>query len=351
MTKLFISMKNKNFYRDLLLFTLALAILAFSLFRLWTDSKNPADRVKTLVFTHDWEGKEEILTTLINEFEELNNGIRINVAKGGITGDIIAMHSLMIPEFLKQELIEPETFTLLTFFHPLYYNTDILAENGFIRPPRTRSEFLAQARTISAAENGIYAIAMALEKDNVRSHIRDLYSWILASGNTSITEREAADIRDFILLLEREKLLFPGAFDMDENEKRNAFIEGKTAFMIGTAEDMEFLRQSLGEALDYTAIPVPDNYIGRPVFAAGSWSLGIARGSAYRDEALAFIEFLTGRSSSLVKDWAVPADGNINTVQDAFYSKARELYISGDLIDNFEGIDFEQIRLEITGNL
>ena len=266
------SKKSKKINRDLLLFALALAVLGFSIFRFWVNNSS-INRIKTLVFTYSWEGNEEILKTLVSEFEELYNEdvrIRLNfipnmtsstaAPDGVLAGDIIALDSLMINEFLDNELIEPEIFTLLTFFHPLYYNMDILARNGFIRPPRTRSEFLEQARTIAAAENDVYAIALALAQGNPQSHLRDLYSWVLASG-TTITENEIRELINFISLLERERLLLPGTFLMDEDEKRNAFIDAKTAFMIGTAEDMALLRQGLGDALDYTAIPVPDNYI------------------------------------------------------------------------------------------
>ena len=354
--------KNIKIDRDILLFALALTVLVFSIFRFWISSIS-YNSIITLTFTHNWEGKEDVLKNIIREFEELHNeeikiklnympynNISMAAPDGILTGDIIALDSFMIPEFIGDELIEPETLTLLTFIHPLYYNIDILAGNGFIRPPRTRSEFLIQARTIAAEEDGIYAIAMALSQDNPRSHLRDLFSWALASG-TAITENEIRELINFVTILESERLLLPGVFLMEEHEKRDAFINGKTAFMIGTAEDMDFLRQSLGESLDYTAIPVPDNYIGRPVFVAGSWNLGIARESRHREEALLFSEFLLEQVSHLADDWAIHGSGNISTTSDPFYSKLRELYISGDLIDDFEGISFEQIRLDIIRNL
>jgi ABC-type glycerol-3-phosphate transport system substrate-binding protein len=132
---------------------------------------------------------------------------------------------------------------------------------------------------------------------------------------------------------------------MDENEKREAFLNGRTAFMIGSAEDMELLKSGLGEALDYTAIPVPDNYQGRPIFGSSGWNLAINRISALKEDSRRFIEFLAEHSPLLAHGWAIPENNNPIFSPDPFYSKAQELYISGNLIQDFSrpvAIDFSE---------
>jgi ABC-type glycerol-3-phosphate transport system substrate-binding protein len=139
---------------------------------------------------------------------------------------------------------------------------------------------------------------------------------------------------EFFATLHHENLLLPGLFTLDENEKRAAFLEGRTAFMIGSAEDMELLRAGLGAALDYTAVPVPDNYPGKPLFGRGGWDLAINRGSL-KEEAKLFISFLMEHSPSLAYGWAVPENYNSMIPSDLFYAKAQELYISGNLVQDF----------------
>ena len=103
-------------------------------------------------------------------------------------------------------------------------------------------------------------------------------------------------------------------------------MEGRTAFMIGSAEEMETLRASMGANLDYTAIPAPDNYSGRPFLYSGSWVLAIPGDAPNREEALSFVSFLLERGSVLAGGWAITENGNYSAAQDGFYSKAGELY-------------------------
>ena len=345
--------------KDLILFSLAIAFLVFSLFRVWGQWRHSANiekNIPTLVFSYWWEDKNEILERIKNEFQELYPGIKISLdfrpyedLRGGGKGepwDIIALDQLWVPLFLDQEWIENDEFPLLNFFHPLFYNIDILRNAGFSRPPRTRTEFLAQLRAAANPAAGRYGIALALEPDNVRGIYRDVYSWLWAGGllledletpvqanRVSAETRALIETLEFLALLQNEGILFPGPLSLGEHEKRRAFLEGRIAFMIGSAEDMEILRQELGEGrFDYTAIPAPDAYTGKPIFGSGVWSLAIAKESEHKEEAHRFIAFLLENSSLFAEGWAIPGNGNHMQPSDPFYSKAWEFYVNGDLI-------------------
>lgn len=367
MTKLFI-----KWNRDIILLALALAILAFSIITLITKRENT--KAVTLVFTHYWEGREEILNTLKNEYEELHDEVKIIInympyavyekALCDSTSQIwhgvnvLALDAMQVPALMEQQMIEPEIFPILTFFYPLFYNTEILQKNGFNRPPKTRTEFLAQAKEIVDPETGTYAIALALGKDNTRGIIRDIYSWICASGVIAPAESSYLSALEFLAALESEGLTLPGTFLLGEEEKRQAFIAGEIAFMIGTAEDMEMLKASMGASFDYTAVPAPDAYLGKPVFASGAWTLGIPNGvtagnhsaSAHKEEALSFMAFLQEHGQRLAQDWAIPENNSLSAVQDQFYSKARELYISGELAAENPNLELRDTLLRLINN-
>jgi multiple sugar transport system substrate-binding protein len=362
--------------KDIILLAVAALVLVFSLARLTGMNKMTEEvAAPALVFVHNWESREEIILSLIDEFKlqypeteiiavyKPYNEIRLSlfsnsdsvIEDDSIEGDIIAIDPLWISDLTKEEKIEPEEFPILRFFYPLFYNIEILKQAGFSGPPKTRSEFLAQARAVNSPERGIHAIAFALGDAGGQNSYQDIYSWIWAAGIVfpnpqnsqeyarnpgGLTSAQTTGLREtleFIAALNSEKLLLPGTFTMDENEKMEAFFNGRTAFMIGSAEDMELLKSGLGDALDYTAIPVPDNYQGRPIFGSSGWNLAINRNSALKEDSRLFIAFLAEHSPLLAHGWAIPENNNPLFASDPFYSKAQELYISGNLIRDFSG--------------
>ncbi|MDR0312167.1 MAG: extracellular solute-binding protein [Treponema sp.] len=340
--------------KDLILMALAVAVLVFSLVRL--TNKTAAELTVTapvLVFVHSWESKEEMILSLIDEYNvqypeteiiavyktysEIKEMLFSSIETNSIEGDIIAIDPLWISELVKEEKIEPDEFPILRFFYPLFYNIELLKQAGFSGPPKTRSEFLTQARAVNQPDANIYAIAFALEDAGGKNPFRDLYSWIWAAGIALPTSTQISALREtleFFVTLYNE---VPGTVFMDENEKREAFLNGRTAFMIGSAEDMELLKSGLGDALDYTAIPVPDNYQGRPIFDSSGWNLAINRNSALKEDSRRFIDFLAEHSPLLAHGWAIPENNNPMFSPDPFYSKAQELYISGNLIRDYSG--------------
>ena len=328
--------------QDRILFGLAVLVLVFAVFGLFREKAAAKNAVITLVFNHNWEGREEILKTLKDEYELQNRNIRINInyvlynelsgSPGSATAscDIIAVDATAMYQ-LKQKEPDTETYILLKFLYPLYYNTEILAEAGFNRPPKTRTEFLAQARKVTNAESGVHAIAIDTENQLADS---DILPWVIAGGTSAadnnIFNRELAAAQDFFNKLKNEGMLLeslPGA-----DKRKQAFIEGKTAFFIGSAKDMELLKLNMGEKLNYSAIPAPDAYAGKPFFCSGSWVLSVTEQSKHKNEARSFIDFLLENSFALAGGWAIPENGNPADVQDPFYYKAREFYISGELV-------------------
>ena len=342
---------KKKLNRDVTLIIMALAVLAFMLARALLSDKTVEEiiqpKVSVLVFDCYWKTREEITQTLVNEYEDLNPGVKIELnflpydvcrnelSASDSAADVITVDPRWTAELAGHNTTEPEIYPILSFFYPLFYNIDILEKAGFSRPPKTRSEFLDQAKKITALGTDVYAAALALDPDSSRG-LADVYSWIWAGGNTVLALAPLRETLDFLASLQNGNMLYPGTLDADETKQ--AFLDGKIAFMIGSAEDMESVRSVLGQSFGYTTVPAPDNYSGKPYFASGVWSLAITKDSSRREEALSFINFLSEKNSVLAEGWAVPENGNAAVMEDPFYSKATELYISGQLVENFTGI-------------
>jgi ABC-type glycerol-3-phosphate transport system substrate-binding protein len=161
-----------------------------------------------------------------------------------------------------------------------------------------------------------------------------VYSWIWASGAEGGTVAEEA--LGFLSRLSGENLLHPGSPEFDESEKLEAFINGHSAFMIAAVQDAEILRRRMGDSFGFSSIPAPGSQAGKPVFGVFGWSLGISGQSAYKEEAKIFAAFLAEQGAYLSeKLHAVPgnaASPSPAVQKDPFYSKAWDLYISGDFI-------------------
>jgi multiple sugar transport system substrate-binding protein len=386
---------------DKLLLGAALAVLAWGIiFRAGGKPEDAAAENSVLVFTQWWEDELEPgnLRAIIDEFESLNPSIQIRLdtrsygetrlsltdpsavqeGTGGgeeVFPDIIALDPQWLHEFVKQGALEPVTayreggefviqgrpdmpegeygqwaVPLISFMYPLFYNIEILKSAGFGRPPKTRTEFLAYARAISDGAAGRYGTALSLGMDNHQNMYREIFPWFWAAGTSLVREgkadftgRPAIETLDFLGRFRTEGILSPGSFSKTEEQKREEFLTGKIGMMIGSVRDIDFLRERMGEdSFGISAIPAPDGYIGKPVFGLSGWYAGIARRSAYKDEAWRFIAFLSERTSALAAGArAVPGSGNGSDSHieiNSLYAKAYDIYEAGDMIREFSGI-------------
>jgi multiple sugar transport system substrate-binding protein len=349
---------------DHVLLALGFLVLVTGLLRWGGGNAVAVITAPTLTFTQWWQDEleEGVLEGLVSDFEKLHPEIKIDLrhlpyeetrklilappeAGGQEIGDILALDPLWgltgrgileIPEAGESSREIP----VLGFFCPLFYNIEILKAAGFSRPPKTREEFYNCVKQAATPGAGVYGLVMALESGNYRGLYQDVYSWIWAGGGL-VKDGRALDITDaalgFLSGLARENLLHPGSLEFDENEKREAFINGRSVFMIAAVQDAEILRRRMGEdSFNFSSIPGPDAYSGKPVFGAFGWSLGISSQSAYKEEAKIFAAFLAEQGSYLAeKLHAVPGNAGSPSPasqKDPFYSKAWDLYISGDFI-------------------
>jgi len=372
---------KKLFHHDKLLFILALAILAAAFIR---DGKIPGKRIKvnpppSLVFAQWWEDdlEKDALTELVREFESLHKGIKItlnrrsyeelrndlfNSVETASLGDIIAVDPLWIPELRKSEIIESRRegnaeAPLLSFINVLYYNTEILREAGYSKPPKSRGEFLDYARAIAGTGKNRRGLAMG--GNSSRWIYDDVFPWIWSAGTELIKDgrpvvnsKSVIESLAFLSALEREGLIIHGAPDGvkgakgAKGAKADAFISGRAVFMIAPASCIKPLRERMGEdTFNITAVPPPDNYAGKTYFSDAAWAVGINAASAYREEAASFADFLAEKARFLSeKAPAFQEDSSAPLSSDPVYSKLWDIAITGEKARDFAGLPWTELE-------
>jgi multiple sugar transport system substrate-binding protein len=359
---------------DRVLFVSALILLALTLaHRLGGRRVIAMAAAPTLVFTQWWEEhmEEGALKSLIGEFEALHPDIKIKLerqSRGGLYasltgapggapeaeegaaappgGDILALDPLWVPALTGKGIIE-ESYPLLTYINPLFYNIEILKAAGFSGPPKTREEFLSMARGIKKRDRGLYGIALSAGTDSLSLLGRNVYPWVWAAGTTlldggkpRLTQGPVIETLEFLRTLAKEELLAPGSFSWEEDQIRDAFIRGRTAFMIAPVMDIEVLKAAMGNGFGVSAIPVPGRRAEQPVFGASGWRLGLSSRSEHKEEARTFITFLreqSGRIAALAH--AIPGDGtSFPSGEDPLYAKVSDMCIAAEFLREFDGV-------------
>ncbi|MDR1957002.1 MAG: extracellular solute-binding protein, partial [Treponema sp.] len=383
---------------DKTLFGLALLLLAGGIaIRAGIKTLQEA-QASTLVFTQWWQDelKNDTLTSLIGEFEKSRPDITITVERlsyqemedqllnraldATSPSDILALDPRWLYELIRNDRLapldayiektenmenmlfipslppnNPEAPTeiwaipVVSYMIPLFYNVAVLQAAGFDRPPKNRADFLRYAQAITDRERGRFALALALNPEYPDGLYVDVYSWIWAAGalmlpggKPDVTSPLIRETLDFLTTLHTEGLLAPNSFSKTREEKLEDFIQGKIGMMLASVQDIDTLRQRMGEAgFGITTVPGLDN-TKKPVFGLTSWYIGISRQSEHQEQAWAFLSFLAERSSILAAaSYAVPGSwmGAQNYLKrDPLYAKAYDMYEGGDALQEFTGI-------------
>jgi multiple sugar transport system substrate-binding protein len=220
----------------------------------------------------------------------------------------------------------------VSFLHPLYYNIDILTAAGYLRPPRTREEFLDYAKNMTDTAKGIYGTAFS------RNVWTDIFPWVWAGGTGGTVEtidwtsRPVVNTLSFLSALNKERFVYPSPLSKREDELLDAFLSGNIAMFVSSqATAIEIRARKPATAFGVTTIPTVEQSEGRHVFPVTEWALAIPAKSAHKDAALSLLRYLAARKNDL----AVAAHGIIGyrygyPAEDPTDQKLRALYESSD---------------------
>jgi len=362
-------------YGDKLLFVLALAFLVLAIFRLWGNKPIRKAQVPPIVFTQWWENdsEAETLKALIEEFESLHSGIKITLAtrtyedlrrdlfdSDGSTslenvplgsaalGDIIALDPLWVPELRSREVIENANAPLISFINVFYYNTVILKEAGYSRPPKSRGEFISYARSLADGAGNRTGLALGI--NDLRGIYDDIFPWIWAAGaqlvvdgKPTVNSRPVIESLSFLAALNSEGLIATDAFSANP-EKLDDFVSGRAAFMVAPASEIGHVRERLGDGFGVTSIPVPDNFAGKSLLASAGWTVGLYAGSARKDEAQLFVDFLTEKASFPAMGAGAMPVGGLTPTEDDLHLKVWDITIAGELAEDFSGLPWTELE-------
>jgi len=349
---------------DIVLFVATLAVLALVTSSYVRRTMAAPAPVSIFVSRQYWAMFGDTADSFAREFEGQNPGFRILMVEDGYpdivffddgefaalvdAGALASLSTYIYTETGEDQWVLP----LVSFVDLFFYNIDILQAAGNDRPPRTRTEFLATARSVAetaAATRGeVFPFAMGLGEADPLGIRRDFYPWVWAlgaevhsgfaeDGSLALTGPSANTV-NFLAEMNREGLLAPGTFETTGRERLEQFARGEIAMMLASARDIVFVRDRLPRVnFDITAIPAVA--LGRNRLGISGIYAGISSTSAQPDTAWAFLVFVASRSHLLASTLgAVPGSFFIGfpdryIEEDPMYSKAWDLFEAADIVE------------------
>ena len=274
------------------------------------------------------------------------------------------------PDEINKTGMDLYTVPLVSFMDLLFYNIDLLKAAGFDRPPKTREEYLAYTKAVS--ERKTAGAVLSLSIHDRQAVTRDIFSWIWASGgdfwrndNSSqnahrpfINSRSIIRDISFLGRLYGIETFASVSYSLTGEQRMEEFAQGKIALMIASTRVIPHLRQKMGDhAFGITTIP-DSGSAEKYNLGLSSFHAGISANCAYTDAAWSFLSFLAEQIPLLcAKLNAVPgivsgffSGGFYYMEDDPFYSKARDIFESSEIVQGFSKTaragEFERIVLE-----
>jgi len=313
---------------------------------------------------------ESITASLLNEYAKRNPGLRIQLSLGSVSSqsDIMVFdegdYYKLINEnaltslrpYQHSENSRQFAIPLVTFIDLLFYNADILREAGFDRPPKTRDEFLAYAKTVSKSNAAISGAALALGADDYQAVRRDIFSWIWAAGGnfwrTDNEPNEKPQINaksiigdiSFLGKLYVENAIAPDSFTATGRQRLEEFADGKIAMITASSAVIPYLRSKMTDnAFGLTTIP---GTTGKYSAGLSGVYAGISADCQYPDEAWNFLLLLAEKSPMLCAQLeAVPGalsdfSAGKYIKDNPLYAKAWNIFESAEIANGFSGMKY-----------
>ena len=253
-----------------------------------------------------------------------------------------------------------DAMPLVYFMDLLFYNIDLLQTAGFDRPPKTRDEFIAYAKSVSAGKRA-YGAAWGLSPRDRHAVSRDIFSWIWADGGDFwpagngpvINTRPLIFDISFFGSVYRGDILAPLDYNSTGDQHIEEFAQGRIAMIVASTRAIPYLREKMGDgAFGVTTIPV-SGAAGKYSISLFGYYAAVNADCPYPDAAFKFLSFLAGKKKLLCEELkAVP--GDVSSLfyadymkDDPFYSKARDIFESSNIVRGFshlkEADEYENI--------
>lgn len=367
----------------------------------------------TLEFAQWWEPElpANALRGIMDEFEKANPGIKVKLISGpyastkeqvvagaaaGTMTDVVGLDGGWVNDFVKQgslanlsDLMKAGGFDdkqlaaqvqlngstwmipVANFVYPLFLNDDLLAKAGISAAPKSRADFLAAAKALTAAGSSGFTLPLDAAAGN--GIVNDVLPWAWASGGSMLKDGKPnlagnAEIKsalEFLKSLYDAGTVAKGAFTMKEQDKVTEFTNGRVGMMIDTLAHVNLIRKD-NPNLKFSLAPLPqaDGYSGKSAMSYASWGIGVAANSKHQAEAFKLVAFLLGKDTNAkLCDYANAFPGNKDAQptfvdKDPVLKQAFEIFKNGQLVNEFTGLgkadqlmrDFdEQFQVYLSG--
>ncbi|MDO4616624.1 MAG: sugar ABC transporter substrate-binding protein [Lachnospiraceae bacterium] len=216
--------------------------------------------------------------------------------------DLMNEYGMDDSQLTNQVQVDGQTYMIpvVNFSYPLYVNTDILAEAGVEKIPETWSEFMDALQKIQDNTDAA-GYALPLHEDNTLGIQHQTVAWLWAAGGSFLTEGKV-DLEGNSVLTELITMfdtmddngyLAEGMSELTESEMIRQFENGELAFMVDSAAHLNTIKEANPELnFTYAAIPAMDGYTGERGADVANWGIGVGSNSHYKEESIAFIEYL-----------------------------------------------------------
>jgi multiple sugar transport system substrate-binding protein len=348
----------------------------------------------TLEFAQWWEPElpAGALRSIMDDFEAKNAGIKVKLISGpyaatkqtvvaaaasGTMSDVVGLDGAWVSDFVKQgalanvsQLMSDAKYDdsqlaaqiklngntymipVANFVYPLFVNTDLLTKAGVTSVPTNRTEFAAAATALTKLGNNTSGWVLPLSTENPNGIQNDVMSWVWASGASmlkdgkpDVTNSDVKSAATFIKGLYDAKVISPGTFTMQEQDKVNEFTNGRVGMMIDSLAHVGLIRKNNPNLkFAVAAIPSVDGFTGQRGLPYASWGIGVAQNSKHQTEAFKLVSYLMSQDvNAKISSLAHGFPGNKTSTpdylsSDAIYKAAFDIYKSGTPANEFTGL-------------
>jgi multiple sugar transport system substrate-binding protein len=238
-----------------------------------------------------------------------------------------------------------------SFVYPVFVNLDMAKAAGVDKAPANRTEFAAAAKKMTDASKNQYGWVLPLSLETPNGIQNDVMSWVWASGASMLKEGKPNVENDavvgalnYVKSLNDAGVIAPGIFATKEQDKVEAFVNGRTGMMIGSLAFINMIHER-NPKLNFGiyALPAADGYTGKRGLPYASWGIGVSEGSEHKAEAWKLVEYLMSPEvNSKLVTLANAFPGNVHakpdlSKSDPLFTTAFQIYQQGYLANEFTG--------------
>lgn len=359
------------------------------------SSSNDSNQKVTLTFSQWWAPQMPAgsMQGIVNDFEKSHPNITIKLisapfdtvqsqtisqAASGTMSDIVGLDGAWISPLYKQGALanlsdlmkkagydsgqlasqvgyKGSTYDIpvVNFSYPLFTNDAVLAKAGIASPPKTWSEFEADAKKITASEKGVAGWVVPLGTTNPNGVQNDILSWAWASGGSMLkngqpnltNNSKVTGAVNMVKDLVQGNDVVPGANSVQEPDKVTNFVNGRVGMMINSMAMINtIVKEQPNLKFTVSAQPTQDGYSGKPGVMIASWGIGISAKSQHPTQDWQFLQYLMSKQTN--SKLATLANGFPGTKTaspnfsgtDPHFKTAFGIYQKGEPVNEFVGL-------------